>query len=93
MSENLHNSPRRAAIYARVSTEDQRSNYSLPTQTDHCRAYAAKQGYVVVAEFQEDFTGTALDRPELDKLRDLARQHESDVLLVPDIERLARDML
>jgi DNA invertase Pin-like site-specific DNA recombinase len=42
---------KRAAIYARVSTEEQGSNYSLPTQLEGCRQYAEKLGCTVVEEF------------------------------------------
>lgn len=41
---------KRAAIYCRVSTDDQRSNYSIPTQLAACLAYAAAKGYAVVGD-------------------------------------------
>ncbi len=78
----------RAAIYARVSTEEQTSNYSLSGQITDCRKYAAEKGYTVIAEFEEAFTGAALFRPELDKLRTLIGR--IDVVIVYELDRLSR---
>jgi len=41
---------KRAVIYARVSTDDQRSNYSIPTQVEACLKYAKQEGYSVVGD-------------------------------------------
>jgi hypothetical protein len=40
----------RVAIYPRVSREEQVQGYSLAAQLEACRAYAAAQGWEVVAE-------------------------------------------
>jgi len=40
-------SPRYAAIYARVSTEDQGEGFSIPTQIDTCQKLAARKAYTV----------------------------------------------
>ena len=39
----------RAAVYTRVSTDEQGKGYSLPTQLEACRKYAAEHGHQVVA--------------------------------------------
>ncbi len=80
------------AIYARVSQDEQAKGYSLPTQIDACRQFAAERGYTVVAEFREDYTGTTVDRPELDKVYDLARQGAITGLVVLELDRLARGL-
>jgi DNA invertase Pin-like site-specific DNA recombinase len=36
-----------AAIYARVSTEDQGKGFSIPTQIEACQKLAAQEGYTV----------------------------------------------
>jgi len=41
---------KRAAIYARVSTDDQRGNYSVPTQLAACREYVQARGYTLVGD-------------------------------------------
>ncbi len=49
-STNGHG-PRRAILYARVSTDEQaRSGYSLAQQVDALKAYAAREGYEVLEE-------------------------------------------
>ncbi len=85
---------KRAAIYARVSTKDQKDHgYSLPTQVDACRTYADQQGYTIVCEtFQDDYTGMSMDRPALDALRTAIPAQHIDVVIVFDLDRLARKM-
>lgn len=84
-----------AAIYARVSSEDQAKGYSLPTQVEECLALAKREGYTVPEGyiFQEDITGTILDgRPELRKVRELARSGAVAAVIVHDPDRLARKL-
>jgi site-specific DNA recombinase len=63
---------KRAVIYARVSTDDQaEKGYSLPSQFEACRSYANQHGMVVIAEIQDDYTGSKIDRPGLNELRSM----------------------
>ena len=39
---------KRAIIYARVSTDEQRSNYSIPSQVQECKKYVETKGYALV---------------------------------------------
>ncbi len=49
---------KRAAIYARVSTDMQRENYSIPSQISECCQYAQKRGYSIVGDlFIDPSTG------------------------------------
>ena len=41
---------KRAVIYARVSTDKQRGNYSVPSQVAECMRYAQNNGYVIVGD-------------------------------------------
>jgi site-specific DNA recombinase len=81
---------KRAAIYSRVSTDEQAKGYSLSTQAEACRNYAAQKGYAVVADFNDDYSGAALDRPGLNELRDLVSSNSIEVIIVYDVDRLAR---
>jgi site-specific DNA recombinase len=81
-----------AAIYARVSQDEQAKGYSLPTQLDACQKYATDRNYRVIATFSEDFTGTKLDRPELHKLRDLVVAGGVERIIVYELDRFARGM-
>lgn len=40
----------RAIIYARVSTDDQRGNFSIPTQVQECIRYAEQKDYAIVGD-------------------------------------------
>ncbi len=81
---------KRSVIYARVSTDEQTKGYSLNTQVDACKQYAADCGYVLLMTFSEDYSGATIDRPQLNALRDFAAQEPIDVIIVYDIDRLAR---
>ena len=81
---------KQAAIYARVSTDEQSKGYSLQTQIDACQGYAKERRYAVVETFSDDYTGAALDRPALNELRDYMAHSPLDVVIVYDIDRLAR---
>lgn len=81
------------AIYNRVSTDEQGKGYSLETQLEGCREYVRKCDDIVVGEFADDYTGTKLDRPELDKVRDLARAGSINKVVAFELDRLARGMV
>lgn len=49
---------KRAALYARVSSDDQRNNYSIPTQLEDALRFARDQAYTVVGDqFVDPETG------------------------------------
>jgi site-specific DNA recombinase len=86
--------PRRAALYLRVSSQQQEDNFSLPTQEERCRQYASERGYQVADAhvFREVYTGVELwERPHLSRLREMIRRHEIDVVIAYAIDRLSRD--
>jgi DNA invertase Pin-like site-specific DNA recombinase len=78
---------KRAAIYARVSTPEQR----LEAQLYDLRALAAKRGYKVIGEYTDlGFSGSKSKRPGLDAMLAAARGRDFDVLLVAAFDRVAR---
>lgn len=82
---------KRAIIYVRVSTDEQARGYSLQTQVEGCRRYAEEMDYAIAATFQEDYTGTSLDRPALNEMRGyLGLDKSVTVLIVYDLDRIAR---
>jgi len=81
-----------AAIYCRVSTEDQeREGTSLQTQLEACLNYCQGKGYDVAYRFSEAYSGLTLDRPKLNELRELVRAGDIDVVVVYCLDRLSRD--
>jgi len=61
----------KATLYARVSTEDQAKNYSIPSQLEAMRKFASEKGFEATIEFiDEGISGVILDRPALNELRE-----------------------
>ena len=87
---------KKAAIYARVSTDDQADKgYSLPSQLDSCRQYIDQLGYSIVAEFKEDNSGAipVADRPHGKRLSEMVKFREVDAIFVHQVDRLSRDIV
>jgi len=82
----------KAAIYCRVSTDNQeREGTSLQTQLENCITYCQGKGYDVSYHFSETYSGLSLERPELDKLRELVRAEVVDFVVCHSLDRLSRD--
>jgi site-specific DNA recombinase len=85
-----------AAIYVRVSTEDQeREGTSLGSQKEACLKYATEQGYEVQDAYviEEVYSGLTLDRPKLTQLREWVKDKEIDAAIIYSTDRLSRDPL
>ncbi|MBV9800667.1 MAG: recombinase family protein [Solirubrobacterales bacterium] len=82
-----------AAIYARVSSERQRQEQTIASQTAALRELAERRGLLVPEElvFEDDgFSGASLQRPALERLRDRAFEGCFEVVLCHAPDRLAR---
>lgn len=81
----------RAALYARVSTDDQaKEGYSLDAQLERLRLYAAAQGWTVAAEYVDDgHSGRTTNRPAYRKL--IAEADTWDSVLVLKMDRIHRN--
>jgi len=83
----------RTAFYARVSTERQERQQTIDSQLAALHAWAAAQGHPVSDEHvfrDEGYSGSRLDRPGLDALRDAVRDGAVGTLVVLTPDRLAR---
>jgi hypothetical protein len=92
---NLTGDVKYAAVYARVSTEDQGKGFSIPTQLEACQKLAAQEGYTVPEGYvliDEGISGTTMDRPALRKLRDLVNTKAIAAATVIDPDRLSRNL-
>src|SRR5215207_5101850 len=80
-------------LYCRVSTSEQaRSGYSLAQQLEALREYAAREGYEVLEEVVDPGeSGATLERPGLDRVRDLVAAGGVAVVLAQDRDRIARE--
>jgi len=82
---------KRAALYARVSTDGQRDNTSLESQLARCRKYCAERGYLIIAETNESISGSlVLARSVFNSLMDRGADGEIDVIVADIPDRLGR---
>jgi electron transfer flavoprotein alpha/beta subunit/DNA invertase Pin-like site-specific DNA recombinase len=81
----------RVAIYARVSTEAQEARGAIGSQLEALRQRISVENHDLVAEFVDDgLSGTRLDRPGLDGMRDAAETGLIDAVWCLSPDRLAR---
>src|SRR3712207_3223648 len=92
LSTNGHG-PKRAILYARVSTDEQaRTGYSLAQQLEALRDYAAREGLQVLEEVADPGqSGASLERPGMDRVRDLVAAGGVSVVLAQDRDRFTRE--
>jgi len=82
-----------AAIYARVSSDRQKENHTIASQTAALVEYAQAHGYSVPPDWvfqDEGYSGATLVRPGLEALRDLAAEGQIAAALVYSPDRLSR---
>ena len=82
-----------AAIYARVSSDKQKEEHTIASQTAALRGFARQQGFSVPDEWvieDEGHSGATLVRPGLERVRDLAAEGQIDAVLVYSPDRLSR---
>src|SRR5579864_3911722 len=77
----------KAAIYARVSTEDQH----LDNQLAELRRFAAQQGWTIVREYTDKATAKNGDRAGWKQMWKDVSAHRFDVLLFWSLDRLTRE--
>jgi site-specific DNA recombinase len=83
----------RAAIYARVSTEEQKEGQTIDSQIAELERFAASQDWPVIDVYKDEgWSGALLARPQLDRLRDDASKGVFQIVLINDVDRLARDV-
>jgi site-specific DNA recombinase len=76
-----------------VSSDRQKENHTIASQTAALTEYAQKNGYSVPAEWvfqDEGYSGALLVRPGLERLRDLATEGQIAAVLVYAPDRLSR---
>jgi site-specific DNA recombinase len=82
-----------AAIYARVSSDQQKEENTIASQTAALVEFARQQGFDAPDEWvfeDEGFSGASLVRPGLERLRDLAAEGHIQAILIHSPDRLSR---
>src|ERR1035438_3569489 len=83
----------RLAIYARVSTEEQREGQTIDSQIAELERFSRDKGWPIVGIYKDEgWSGGIMERPDLDRLRDSAQKGVIDAVLINDVDRLARDV-
>jgi site-specific DNA recombinase len=90
---NTENGGLRAAVYARVSTEEQKEGQTIDSQIAELEEFANANGWTIADAYKDEgWSGSIMARPALDRLRDDARLGRFDAVLINDVDRLARDV-
>lgn len=81
-----------AAIYIRVSTQEQRKGWSPSGQRNACLQSAQEAGFAVPAEFifDEGISGEFWNRPLFTKLRQCVRERKVGAVFIQFSDRIAR---
>jgi site-specific DNA recombinase len=82
-----------AVIYARVSSEQQREENTIASQTASLIEFARNHELEVPKEWvfeDEGYSGATLERPGLERVRDLAAEGQIQVVLAYSPDRLSR---
>ena len=86
----------RAAVYCRLSKDDdlQGESASIANQRDMLEKYCEKQGWEVVAVYQDDgFTGLNMERPDLQRMLRAIERRQINLVITKDLSRLGRNYL
>src|SRR5215831_13768159 len=84
---------RMAVIYARVSSEQQREENTIASQTAALTEFAQSHDLEVPKDWvfeDEGYSGATLERPGLERVRDLAAEGQIQVVLAYSPDRLSR---
>ena len=85
---------RKAAIYARVSSQKQKEGETIESQIEVLREFANKEKYEIPESWiflDNGVSGSTLQRPALDELRDMIRIESVEAILIHAPDRLSRN--
>jgi site-specific DNA recombinase len=87
----MKDSPLKVVGYARVSTENQLENYSIPQQEQRLAAYALAKGWELHKIYIDGgYSGGNMERPGLQELLRIVQNGGIDAVLVYKLDRLSR---
>ena len=84
--------PRSAAIYARISLDQDGTGLGVARQLDDCREFAAQHGWVVADEYVDNDTSaySGKRRPEYERMLEDVASGERDAVIAYHLDRLTR---
>ena len=81
----------KVALYARVSTEQQIENYSIPLQKERIKAFCLSKGWNDITEYVDaGYSGSNLKRPALEQLQKDIKNKKINAVIVYRLDRLSR---
>ena len=81
----------KVALYARVSTEQQIDNYSIPLQKERMKAFCVSKGWTDITEYVDGgYSGSNLNRPALQQLQKDIEHQKINAVIVYRLDRLSR---
>jgi len=84
---------KKAAIYARVSSERQKKEGTIASQIAELKKQVAASGDILTKEYIDDgYSGAKLDRPGLEQLRKDVKTDLFDVVYFLNTDRIAREV-
>lgn len=85
-----HNQDMKVALYARVSTSDQKCEMQLRELKEYCK----RRGWRIAGQYvDEGWSGAKASRPQLDALMRDAAEHRFDAVLCWKLDRFGRSVL
>lgn len=83
---------KRAYLYGRVSTTDQKDNgYSLSQQKKFLYDFCERNGIEILGYFEEDYTSTTFERPKYKELINQLKKSKADYVLFHKWDRFSRE--
>ena len=84
----------RAALYIRVSTEEQaKEGFSIPAQLDQLTRFAESEGWQIVDTYIDDgYSAKDTNRPEMQRMLQDIRERKIQMVLVAKLDRLTRSV-
>jgi len=94
MSETTDEKVVFAAIYARTSSPNQKSSYSIEGQVNQCWSYCQQRGWVVRYVFIDECqSGGTIERPKFQLMLEKAKNGEIDVIVFWKLDRFCRSLV
>jgi len=94
MSETTDEKVVFAAIYARTSSPNQKSSYSIEGQVNQCWSYCQQRGWVVRYIFIDECqSGGTIERPKFQLMLEKAKNGEIDVIVFWKLDRFCRSLV
>jgi site-specific DNA recombinase len=83
-----------SAIYARTSSPNQRSNYSIEEQVNQCWSYCSKRSWIVNYVFIDECeSGSTIERPKFQLMVESAKERRFKVITFWKLDRFCRSLV